>query len=170
MDEPKRYLCKATFWWICRFLEHKYDNVEVVFIAHDYNAQIVPEKDFFILSNDGGTRCSSAYELCLADIKDHRPLHVWNIYCFHFSDGDNWGDDNDRCVQLVKEMLTKANMFAYGQVEYGRYGDFQTALLESLKKIEHPRMMTTVLSKKEDVYTVLQSFLGKEVEKNKETK
>ena len=165
MDEPKRYLCKATFWWLCRFLEHKYDNVEVVFIAHDYDARVVPEKDFFILSNDGGTRCSSAYELCLSDIKDHRPLHVWNIYCFHFSDGDNWGDDNNICVNLVKEILNKVNMFAYGQVEYGRWGDFNTALLESLKSIDHPRMMTTVLSKKEDVYAALQSFLGKEVEK-----
>lgn len=159
MDEPKRYLCKATFWWICRFLEHKYDNVEVVFIAHDYEAKIVPEKDFFVLSNDGGTRCSSAYELCLQDIKDHRPLHVWNIYCFHFSDGDNWGDDNNRCVSLVNDLLSRVNMFAYGQVQYGYFGDLQTALLEALKDIKHPRLMTTVLSKKEDVYPTLKHFL-----------
>jgi sporulation protein YhbH len=63
MDDHKRYLCKATFWWLCRFLEKAYDNVEVVFIAHDYEAKVVPEKDFFTLSNDGGTRCSSAYDL-----------------------------------------------------------------------------------------------------------
>jgi len=160
MDDHKRYLCKAVFWWICRFLEKRYENVEVVFIAHDYDAKVVAEKDFFLISNDGGTRCSSAYELCLEDIKASRPSEIWNIYCFHFSDGDNWSDDDDKCVKLVKEILSRSNMFAYGQVAYENPSwHSDSSLLNKLKEITDPKMMTDVIRNKEEVYGVLSKFL-----------
>ena len=31
------------------------------------------------------------------------PPEEWNIYCFQFSDGDNWGEDSDACLKLLKE-------------------------------------------------------------------
>lgn len=167
MDDHKRYLCKATFWWLVRFLEERYDRVEIVFIAHDAEAKVVPEKDFFDLSNDGGTVCSSAYELCWRDIKESRPVNIWNVYCFHFSDGDNMFDDNDKCVKIVKEILERANMFAYGEVAYEN-SDWQpnSTLLQSLKQIENPRMMTAVLNEKSDVYRVLQKFLNQDIKES----
>ena len=48
------------------------------------------------------------------------------MYAFHFSDGDNWGDDVPKCIDLLTEqMLPKLNLFGYGQVEspYGS-GEF----------------------------------------------
>ena len=42
-------------------------------IAHDTAAQVVPEQDFFALSQGGGTRCSSAYQLALAHLQQHHP-------------------------------------------------------------------------------------------------
>lgn len=165
MDETKRYLCKATFWWLCRFLETKYDFVEIVFIAHDHEAQIVSEKDFFTISNSGGTKCSSAYDLCWSDIKESRPPSVWNVYCFHFSDGDNWGDDDDRCVRLIKKILNRANMFAYGEVAWENTGWINnSSLRKTLEKITHPRFMTAVLKDKSGVYPMLRKFLKKEIE------
>lgn len=164
MDEHKRYLCKAVFWWICRFLEKMYDHVEVVFIAHDYEAKVVPEKDFFTLSNDGGTRCSSAYELAWKDIQECRPSNVWNVYCFHFSDGDNGADDNDVCKKLVEEMLERVNMFAYGEVAYQNENFRErSGLVTVLRGIDHPRLMTSVLRDKKDVYPTLKKFLGKDL-------
>jgi len=164
MDDHKRYLCKATFWWLCRFLETLYDCVEVVFIAHDYEARIVPEQDFFSISNDGGTRCSSAYEVAWKDIKEFRPENVWNVYCFHFSDGDNGDEDNEVCAKMVKEMLNRINMFAYGEVAYEN-DNWQegSGLSSTLEEIVHPRLMTAVLHDKEDVYPTLKKFLGKEM-------
>ena len=50
----------------------------------------------------------------------------WNIYAFHFSDGDNWGDDTPHCIELLQEkLLPQLNLFGYGQVEspYGS-GEF----------------------------------------------
>lgn len=164
MDEHKRYLCKATFWWICRFLEKMYDNVEVVFIAHDYEAKVVPEKDFFTISNDGGTRCSSAYELAWKDIQESRPANVWNVYCFHFSDGDNGWDDNEKCKNLVQEMLKRVNMFAYGEVSYQNDNwKERSGLITALRGVMHPRIMTSVLKDKKDVYPTLRKFLSKEM-------
>ena len=168
MNDHKRYLCKATFWWLCRFLEKAYDNVEVVFIAHDYDAKVVPEKDFFTLSNDGGTRCSSAYDLAWKDIRENRPENVWNVYCFHFSDGDNGEEDNEICVKLVKEMLTRVNMFAYGEVSYENDGNWSSdsGLVTALDEIKHPRLMTAVLEEKEDVYRTLRKFLNLDADDN----
>ena len=177
MDDHKRYLCKATFWWICRFLERKYDNVEVVFIAHDTEAQVVPEKDFFAISSSGGTMCSSAYNLCWKDIKEFRPQNIWNVYVFHFSDGDNWGDDDKACVNVVKEMLGRVNMLAYGEVDYDgseyeeeKSGDndaffeLSSSLMRAFKEGvgDHPRMLATRMSRKSDVYKTLKAFLGVE--------
>lgn len=165
MDDHKRYLCKATFWWLCRFLETKYENVEVVFIAHDWDAHIVPEKDFFTIVNSGGTKCSSAYELCWKDIKESRPSNVYNVYCFHFSDGDNWGDDDNRCIELVKEMLHRVNMFAYGEVAWeNSMWNNESSLRKALETIKHPRFMTAILKDKKDVYSTLLGFLNKELE------
>jgi hypothetical protein len=48
------------------------------------------------------------------------------VYAFHFSDGDNWGDDVPKCIDLLTtQMLPKLNLFGYGQVEspYGS-GEF----------------------------------------------
>ncbi len=41
----------------------------------------------------------------------------YNIYPFHFSDGDNLTSDNARCVKLVEELMKKCNMFGYGGSE-----------------------------------------------------
>ena len=45
---------------------------------------------------------SSAYELCSRIIEEEYPEDQWNVYVFHFSDGDNWsGGDTDRCVDAI---------------------------------------------------------------------
>jgi len=42
-------------------------------------------------------------------IKERFDPDSWNIYPFHFSDGDNWGDaDNGHCVDLVRKRSADA--------------------------------------------------------------
>ena len=50
----------------------------------------------------------------------------WNIYPFHFSDGDNWStDDTKLCLDILdNDILPNSNVFCYGQVE-SRYGSGQ---------------------------------------------
>src|SRR6202012_2522748 len=87
----------------------------------------------------GGTMISSAYRLA-HDImrKEHDPSQ-WNIYFFHFSDGDTWSADDTRSgVDLLRaEILPKVNQFAYGQVEspYGS-GQFIKDLREAFEAEE----------------------------------
>jgi uncharacterized sporulation protein YeaH/YhbH (DUF444 family) len=56
---------------------------------------------------------------------DYNPAE-WNIYPFHFSDGDNWSaDDTKVCMQILDNcILPASNVFCYGQVE-SRYGSGQ---------------------------------------------
>ena len=74
-----------------------------------------------VMRESGGTMISSAYKLAAQLIDEHYPSDEWNIYPFHFSDGDNWSmDDTLTCVELLKkEILPKVNLFAYHCPETG---------------------------------------------------
>src|SRR5439155_689397 len=79
----------------------------------------VNEEVFYHIRESGGTMISSAYHFFDKMINEEYDLGQWNIYGFHFSDGDNWsGGDTDKCISLLqKELLQKVNLFCYGQVE-----------------------------------------------------
>jgi uncharacterized sporulation protein YeaH/YhbH (DUF444 family) len=105
---------------------------------------------------------SSAYKLCNDILQKEYPASDWNIYAWHFSDGDNWsGEDTKFCVDLLKnELLPKCNQFSYGQVE-SRYGSgqFIKDLTENFK--EEERLVTSKIENKEAIYRSLKDFLGK---------
>ena len=46
---------------------------------------------------------SSAYKLCAKMIEEDYPPSEWNIYPFHFSDGDNWSGDDTRVVHRAAQ-------------------------------------------------------------------
>jgi uncharacterized sporulation protein YeaH/YhbH (DUF444 family) len=105
---------------------------------------------------------SSAYKLCRDIIKADYPASAWNIYPFHFSDGDNWSaDDTKICIDLLKtDILNDVNQFAYGQVEspYGS-GQFIKDLREQLGDSEKVAM--SEIADKDAIYTSIKDFLGK---------
>lgn len=169
MTTSKKYVAKSFFFWMVRFLRLKYQHVETVFIAHDTEAQIVPEQDFFALSNDGGTRCSSAYQVALNHILFNHPASRWNIYLFHFSDGDNLPYDNAVCKTVVQDLLVHCNMVGYGEIKYqddasfygwrGQMDATHSTLHYALNAIGHPRLISVTITHKEELYQVLQTFL-----------
>ena len=171
MTTEKKYIAKSFFFWLVRFLRLKYTTVDTVFIAHDTEAQIVPEQDFFTLSNSGGTRCSEAYRVALEHLQHTHPKARWNNYVFHFSDGDNWEEDNSRCQELVTQLLDHTAMVGYGEIRYRDEATFYgwvksfnpawSTLHKELSGITHPRFVTTAIKQKEDVYQALQAFFGK---------
>ena len=90
------------------------------------------------------------------------PPNEWNIYPFHFSDGDNWsGDDTRLCMKILTDnILPHVNFFGYGQVE-SKYGSGQ--FLKDLEK-EFNSEEKVVLSKiknKDGIMTSIKDFLGK---------
>ena len=169
MTTSKKYVAKSFFFWMVRFLRLKYQRVETIFIAHDTEAAIVPEQNFFALSNDGGTRCSSAYQTALAHIMQNHPASRWNIYLFHFSDGDNLPYDNAVCKTAVQDLLVHCNMVGYGEIRYQDDASFYgwqsqlptalSSLQHALDEIKHPRLISVTITHKEELYQVLQTFL-----------
>jgi uncharacterized protein len=160
-DEQKEIVRIETFW-IDTWLRRQYDGIESRYIIHDAVAREVDRDTFFRTRESGGTMISSAYKLAAEMIDRSYPAHEWNIYPFHFSDGDNWStDDTKVCLNILKtQLLPVSNMFAYGQVHspYGS-GQFIKDLRENL-----PNEKGLVLSEIQDREAITRSikdFLGK---------
>src|SRR5690348_7374851 len=128
MGTFEKYIARSFFFWMNRFLRKKYENVEIVFIAHHTEAKEVTEEEFFSKGESGGTICSSAYLKAIEIIDKRYPPASYNIYPFHFSDGDNLTSDNERCVKLIQQLLKRCNQFGYGEVnQYNRSSTLMSA-------------------------------------------
>ncbi len=158
----KIYAVKALYFWIVQFLRLRYDKVEIKFIAHDYHARELNEKEFFTIADSGGTRVSSAYEMCRDIIKHNYPSEKWNIYCFHASDGDSWSDEAE-CVEIAGDIvLMGANLFAYTEIDLDSYRDGSSDLYKLLKKAsktKYRRLLVSTIEKMEDIMDTLRKFL-----------
>ncbi|MEM7205579.1 MAG: DUF444 family protein [Planctomycetota bacterium] len=162
MGREQKEIVRIEAFWIDTWLRHQYKDIEVNYIVHDAVAHMVDQHTFFHLRESGGTKISSAYELCLRLIEERYPSSEWNIYPFHFSDGDNWSSrDTDRCLDLLKNSLVpQVNQFCYGQVKsaYGS-GQFKKDLDGSFKSEE--RVVTTDIPDRDGILPSIKSFLGK---------
>lgn len=158
MGDFEKYISRSFYFWMVRFLRKKYNNVKIVFITHHTDAKEVDEETFFQLGESGGTRVSSAYRLALDIIEQkYDPAH-WNIYPFHFSDGDNWGDsDNRLCVELVEKLAATCNIFGYGEIQEGKRWSSST-LMSAFSVIKDDKFVAVTISDKKGVYPALQKF------------
>ena len=160
MGEFKKYICRSFYFWMVRFLRTRYANVEIVFITHHTEAREVDEDSFFRLGESGGTKVSSAYQLALNIIEQRYDPGRWNIYPFHFSDGDNWGEaDNRLCLQLAQKIVDLSNLFGYGEI---REGGYTSTLMSALSAISDPRFVAVTITDKRDVYPALKKFFRKD--------
>lgn len=162
MGEFEKYVTRAFCWWAVSFLRSKYPSVEVVFIAHDTEAYEVTEEQFFTRGSSGGTKCSSANRKALELIHERFQTDRYNVYPLHFSDGDNYSDDNPRCVNLVQEMLNN-DVSHYAYVQIGKKGRSQ--LLEAYTGgIKDDRFKGLIIQHKEDVLGALKQVFAVEQE------
>jgi uncharacterized protein len=162
MGDEQKEIVRLESFWINTWLRKHYKGLETRFIIHDAAAKEVDEKTFFSTSESGGTLISSAYKLAQQMILEEYNPRDWNIYPFHFSDGDNWsGEDTRLCMKMLTEFfLPNCNMFCYGQVE-SKYGSGQ--FLKDLER-EYPAHEKLIFSRIESRDKILQSikdFLGK---------
>ncbi len=162
MGTEQKELVRITAFWIETWLRSQYKAIESRYIVHDAAAKEVDQQTFYHIREGGGTKISSAYKLCMKLIEEHYPPEDWNIYPFHFSDGDNWGGGDTReCVELLKkEMLPSVNQFCYGQVRslYGS-GRFAHDLEEHCAGQEN--LVISEIADRNDIYDSIKDFLGK---------
>jgi uncharacterized sporulation protein YeaH/YhbH (DUF444 family) len=162
MTDEQKQIVRTEAFWIDTWLKSQYKGLETRYIIHDAAAKEVDEETFYRTRESGGTRISSAYKVCASLIEREFPLADWNIYCFQFSDGDNWGEDNETSLRILREQLLPAsNLFCYGQVE-SPYGSGE--YLRALKTAFGDKIDNLVLSEIHDqdaIYDSIKLFLGK---------
>jgi uncharacterized protein len=162
MGDEQKEIVRLESFWINTWLKKHYKGLETRFIIHDAAAKEVDEETFFKTSESGGTLISSAYKLCQQIIQADYPTSEWNIYPFHFSDGDNWsGEDTRLCLTLLKEFfLPQVNVFSYGQVE-SKYGSGQ--FLKDLQKefTNDERLTLSQIEGRDKILNSIKDFLGK---------
>ncbi len=163
MGDEQKEIVRTESFWINLWLKSQYKDIEIRYIIHDATAKEVDENTFFRTRESGGTLISSALTLCRDIIKADYDPSQWNIYPFHFSDGDNWSaEDTKLCLKLLDEdILPASNMFCYGQVE-SRYGSGQ--FYKDLATKYGTNSEDVILSKiknREAILDSIKEFLGK---------
>ncbi len=162
MGDEQKEIVRVEAFWIDAWLRSQYKKLETRYIVHDAAAKEVDRETFYHIKESGGTKISSAFQLCSDMIRKDYDPEEWNIYPFHFSDGDNWGsEDTRKCVDLLTgEIFPRINVFCYGQVKsaYGS-GQFKKDLDEHFKADEH--LITSEIRDKDGIYDSIKDFLGK---------
>ena len=166
MSDEKRYIAKSFYFWMAQFLKRRYKNIKMYFIAHDTEAHMVSEEDFFMVSSGGGTQCSSAFKFAYEHLSANHPVDYWNNYVFEFSDGDNWGDDNFRCVDYASKLLPLCTAIGYGEIvlegDATRSWINDDNLLSAIlnKEINRTRFVALRIGSRDDVFEALRSFFN----------
>ena len=161
MGNEQKELVRLEAFWIDAWLRRNYEGIESRYIVHDVRAAEVDRETFFHIREDGGTRISSAYKLARELIERNYAPDEWNIYLFHFSDGDNSSESDSReCCKLLRDHLMPAvNMCGYCQVAsaYGS-GNFINVIHEHLADIEG--IVTSRVNTKDDIYDSIKTFFS----------
>ena len=162
MGDAQKEMVRIASFWIDTWLRSQYRSLEHVYVVHEADAKEVDQHTFYHLREAGGTRISTAYEL-IDQILDARfPADAWNVYLFHFSDGEN-GDsrDTDACLELLDQrLLPRINLFCFGQVRssYGG-GRFKTDLDQAFPGRED--VVTSEIRDRDEIYDAIKRFLGR---------
>lgn len=157
MGSFEKYIARSFFFWMVRFLRTRYRDVEILFLAHDTRAREVTEQQFFTKGESGGTRCSSVYSLALDIIAERYPGSRYNIYPFHFSDGDNFPSDNEPSVELMRQLIDASVATGYGEI-VGQRHDQNGTLMSHFEQIDDDKFTSVTVRAKRDVYDALRAF------------
>jgi uncharacterized sporulation protein YeaH/YhbH (DUF444 family) len=162
MGAEQKELVRITAFWLDTWLASQYDGLELRYIIHDAKGRIVDRNTFFHTRESGGTIISSGFEKAIELITAELSPNAYNLYLFHFSDGDNWDADNKRAIQLLQhDLLPHLNLYCYGQVHspYGS-GKFLNEVGQHIQGDVAERVITSRIKNKDMVYDCLREFLG----------
>ncbi|MBI4488564.1 MAG: DUF444 family protein [Deltaproteobacteria bacterium] len=162
MDTMKKYLARSFFFLLYQFLCTRYQNVEIVFIAHHTEAREVTEEEFFHKGESGGTFISSGYRRALEIIHQRYHPSLWNIYVFHCSDGDNFESDNPAALQAAKQIAEISNLFGYGEIKPLGSGYYGGSMIHFFSQLQLDNFQTVQIQRKEDIWPSFKTFLSKD--------
>ena len=159
-------LSSLTLWLIIllyHFIRSRYENTELVFIAHDVNAYECSEEQFFQRGSSGGTIVSSALEMMESIMLKRYHPDNWNVYAFQCSDGDNWPTDNEHVTKLIQNIKPYCQLFGYCEIEPAdeqlKWSD-ETTLWGCVKVLADSNLKMAKVSVKTDVWEAFNHFFG----------
>jgi sporulation protein YhbH len=119
MEADRKRMARLFFYWCVQFLDRRYEQTEIIFIAHTTAAREVTEEEFFGRAQSGGTRVSSAFEEIERIQRERFPSEDWNVYVLHVSDGDNFTADNPHALELIERLTRACALVGYLEVDPG---------------------------------------------------
>jgi uncharacterized sporulation protein YeaH/YhbH (DUF444 family) len=135
MDQFKCDIVSDMAWWLDLWIRRFYKRTERMFVWHDTVAQEVDEQKFYRYRFGGGTTCSTALKLIANQFENRFPPAKWNIFVFYFTDGENYGTDNEVFIKTLKESFGEhtCNMVAITQIQAFDYaGSVMEAVDEAI--------------------------------------
>ncbi len=162
MDVMKKYLARSFFFLLYQFVRTRYQNVDLVFIAHHAQAREVNEDEFFHKGESGGTMISSGYRKALEITQDRYHPSLWNIYVFHCSDGDNFPSDNLDAEKAAQELCAVCNLFGYGEIKPSGPVYNDDSMLKIFESMDAVNFCAFEIASKEDIWPSLQALLSRE--------
>lgn len=165
LSDVAQEIIRIECFWIEQWIEKFYPKTTIRFCAHDSLAAEVSREDFYTLQSGGGTRFKPTYEFVdLLIIKDY-PLEAWNIYLFHWTDGDGLDTDLIQSAVFLRDVLApKLNLFGYEQIMRDGIDGKLIRRIDTLR-LENPKLMqkirTSQIKKRSQIYKTLKTFFGK---------
>lgn len=165
MSTNIKYIARSFYFLLYQFLKHKYEHIDIVFIAHTTEAEEVDEERFFKRAASGGTHVSSAPKLALEIINKRYHPSAWNIYAFHCTDGDNWEEDNVAAFDSMRALSRLSQMFCYAEISLDSerpkwQADKASKLWSDLSKVQDDKLKLAMLSSAQDIWPTFKKLFG----------
>ena len=158
MSEWHKDIAKRYFMLLYLFLQKRYERVELVFVRHSHVAEEVDEQTFFYDRASGGTIVSAGLGLINKIIDERYDRSKYNVYVAQASDGDNWSDDGDKVLNLMRNsILPKSQYFFY--IEISRYGS-EGDLWKTYNALEAKNFDRALVDDAASIFSVFRKMFG----------
>jgi uncharacterized sporulation protein YeaH/YhbH (DUF444 family) len=169
MDEDKKRIARKFFSLQYAFIQRRYPNTDLIFIAHTDDAEEMTEEEFFTTRKSGGTVVSTALELANNIIKSRYDVDQTNIYLSYAGDGENWESDNPRVIDVFesKGLLGRLRHAVYVQVghSFGASfgGDSFWNVMSSISKT-NKKLHAIKIPDDSEIFTAFRSVYAKKLQ------
>ncbi|PSR21101.1 MAG: hypothetical protein C7B45_12105 [Sulfobacillus acidophilus] len=163
MDETKRYLSKATAWWLVEWIRQQYAASELLFFLHTTEPLQVDEDTFFNREITGGTAITSTYRTIVQLWEDSYAANDFNRYLLHFSDGDIWHGADASLANSISHILATASLLGYFEIQGLQSRSPLWTILEQHATIDgnlHPAMRMARINQRDDVLPAIRAVIG----------
>lgn len=164
MTASIKFIARSFYFLLYQFIRHKYEKVDIVFLAHTTEAFETDEDSFFKRGSSGGTLISSAPEEALKIIEERYHPSSWNIYCFHCTDGDNFPNDDEKAFEMYSKICEYSQMVGYCEIKLTEHAaawnkEKESGLLKKLRNLA-PTLRVSTLTGKYDIWPTFVRFFG----------